>query len=119
MTLISRMTTLYNRVYPISDKLGVPTHVDFSYKDRLSGVVTSVIPRPRCGNPPTNKLYGWEQSGVEVNNGDKYVTNISRTFSGIVEGAICNIDGKAHTIMWIDRTQSVTYNILVRPERSR
>lgn len=119
MTLIQRMTQCYDRVYKISDRLGVAQHCDFSFKDRLSGVVTQVLPRPRQTAPPISKMYGWEQSGVEVNSSDIYITGISRTFSGIMTGAICTINGKSHTVMWIDTTQSVTYNILARPERSR
>lgn len=119
MSLVDRMTNVYDRIYPISDRFGVKSHVDFSYKDRLTSVTTVVNPRPRAGNVPVNKLYGFQQSGVEVNDSDLYVTGISRTFSGIVEGAICFINNKAHTILWIDRTQSVTFNLLARPERNR
>lgn len=119
MSLIDRMTTVYDRVYPISDRLGVKQHVSFTYTDRMTSVVTSVTPRPRAGNPPAHKLMMWQQQNVEVNNGDLYITGVSRTYNGILQGAVCTIDGKAHTILWIDKEQSVTYSLLVRPERSR
>jgi hypothetical protein len=113
------MTEVYNRTYQISDKLGVKQHVDFSYMDRLTAVVTVVVPRPRAGNPPVHRLVSWESKGVEVNASDTYVTGISRTYEGIREGATCTVNGKQHTILWIDNEQSVTYNILARPERNR
>lgn len=120
MSLVDRMTTVYDRVYGISDRFGVNMHTDFSYKNRITGVVTAILPRPRIGNPPVHKLMQWEKQGtVDVNNNDKYITGISRTFEGITEGTICTVAGKEHTILWIDREQTVTFNILVRPERSR
>lgn len=113
------MALVYNKVYAISDRLGVTTHIDFSFKDR-AGNVTTVIPRPKAGSPPISKMMSWEKQGnVEVNNGDKYITGISKTFDNIIEGTVCNIDGRKYTILWIDREQTVTYNLLVRPERSR
>lgn len=119
MTLIENMTKVYDRVYGISDKLGVNTHVNFSYKDRAGNVV-NVTPRPRLSNPPAHKLVAWEKQGnVEVNASDKYVTGISRTYGTIIEGTICTIDGRTYSILWVDREQTVTYNLLVRPERVR
>ena len=119
MTLVSRMTTVYDRVYKISDRLGVPSHCDFTFVDRLDTLVKTVTPRPRVGSPPVNKLTQWEKSGVEVNNDMVYVTGISRTYSTLKKGTFCNINGKPYTIMWLDEEQSVTFNILCRPERSR
>lgn len=119
MTLVQRLTSCYDRVYKISDRLGVAQHCDFTYKDRLTSLVTTVLPRPRQTAPPVSKMYGWEQSGVDVNASDIYITGVSRTFGGIMTGATCTVNGKSHTIMWIDTTQSVTYAILVRPERAR
>lgn len=119
MSLVDRMIQVYDRTYKISDRLGVKQHVDFSYRDRLTSLVTVVTPRPRAGNPPTSKMMLWQQNNVEVTNNDTYITGISRTYSGIKNGATCTVNGKPHTIMWIDDTQSVTFNILVKPERAR
>ena len=120
MALVDRMSRVYNRVYGISDRLGVPTHIDFTYKNRMTGVVTNIIPRPQIGNPPAYKMTQWrEQGNVEVSSNDKYVTGVSRTFDGITEGAVCQVNGRDHTILWIDKEQAVTYNLLVRPERAR
>lgn len=119
MSLVSRMTTVYDRVFKISDKLGVPSHCDFSFVDRVDSLTHVVTPRPRVGSPPVNKLTAWEKSGVEVNNDMVYVTGISRTYDHIKKGTFCYINGKPFTIMWVDVEQSVTFNVLCRPERSR
>jgi hypothetical protein len=119
MKLVAKLTQVYDKVYAISDRLGVNQHVDFSYTDRVTQLSALVLPRPLATAPPTHKLYGWQQQNVEVNSGDRYITGVSRTFSGITKGAICTVDGKPHSILWIDTDQSVTYNLLVRPERSR
>ena len=119
MSLVSRMNLVYNRVYGISDRLGVPTHCTFKFVSRDTAVETEVVPRPRVGSPPVNKLTAWERSGVEVNNDMVYVTGISRTYNQIRKGTFCTIDGKPYTIMWLDSEKSVTFDILCRPERSR
>jgi hypothetical protein len=119
MSLVSKMTGLYDRVYPISDRFGVPSHCDFRYRDRVTSIETIVLPRPRVGSPSARDLTKWLDSGIEVNRDSVIVSGISRTFGGIEEGAICFIDGRAHTILWIDREQTVTYRIVAQPERMR
>ena len=119
MSLLDNMIRVFDRTYAISDKLGVKQHVDFGYTNRLTSVYTIVLPRPKQTNPPAHKLTAWQQQNVEVNSLDMYITGVSRTFSGIMQGATCKVNGKPHTILWIDEDQSVTYSILVRPERSR
>ena len=119
MTLVSKMTVVYNRVYGISDRLGVPSHSTFTYLDKLTNTNIVVLPRPRVGSPPVNKLTQWEKSGVEVNQDMVYVTGISRTYDGVKKGTFCTIDAKYYTIMWVDTTNTVTFNILCRPERNR
>lgn len=119
MSLVDRLVKVYDRTYAISDRFGVKQHVDFSYTDRLTSVVVPVTPRPRQTNPPAHKLMMWQQQNVEVNNLDMYITGVSRTYSGIIQGATCTVNGLKHTILWIDEDQSVTYSLLVRPERAR
>lgn len=119
MALVDRMVKLYDKVYPISDRFGVKTHCDFTFLNRTTQLFTTVLPRPRAGSPPVNKLTVWRESGVEVNQDMLYVTGISRTFTDIKKGTICTIDNKPYTIMWLDIEQTVTFNILCRPERSR
>jgi hypothetical protein len=119
MKLVQRLTKVYDRVYKISDNLGVPSHADFIYRNITLGVDMTVTPRPRVSSPPANSLYKWENSGVEVNQDTVYVSGISRTFDDIRTGSICYIDGKPYTIMWLDSDKSVTFNLLARPERSR
>ena len=119
MSLVQRMTKVYDRVYGISDRLGVPSHCTFSYLNRLTNLLVTVIPNPRVSSPPSNSLFKWVNSGVEVNQETVYVSGISRTFSTITEGSICYINGMPHTIMWLDSDKSVTFNLLARPERSR
>jgi hypothetical protein len=119
MSLVDNMAGVFNRIYPISDRFGIKTHITFTYKNRNTGLDTTVLPRPQANNPPVNKVYEFNARGVEVNSGDKYVTNISRTYSDVVEGSICSIDGKPYSILWIDREKTVTYNLLCRPERAR
>lgn len=117
--LVQKLTKVYDRVYKISDKLGVPSHCTFVYHNRVTNLDINVTPRPRVSSPPTNSLFKWEQSGVEVNQDTVYVSGISRTFDDIRVGSICYIDTKPHTITWLDSDKSVTFNILARPERSR
>lgn len=119
MSLVSRMTTVYDRIYPISDRLGVPNHVNFTFLDKVSQADINVLPRPKAGSPPVNKLTAWEKSGVEVNQDMLYVTGISRTYSSIKKGTFCKIDGKDYTIMWVSNDEIVTFSILLRPERNR
>lgn len=119
MALVDRMVNLYDSVYSISDKFGVKTHCDFTFLNRTTQAYTNVLPRPQVGSPPINKLTAWEKSGVEVNQDMVYVKGISRTFTGIKKGTICTIDGRPYTIMWLDVEQTVTFNVLCRPERSR
>lgn len=119
MSLIDRMTKIYDRTYTISDKFGIKQHVDFAYKDRMTSLVTNVLPRPVQTNPSPHRLMFWQQKNVEVSSLDVYIKGVSRTYSGIMQGATCTVNGKPHTILWIDEDQSVTYSILVRPERAR
>jgi hypothetical protein len=119
MKLVQKLVNVYDRVYAISDRLGVPSHCDFVYHNRSLNTDVTVTPRPRVSSPPTNSLYKWENSGVEVNADTVYVSGISRTFDSIRVGSICYIDTKPHTIMWLDSDKSVTFNILAKPERSR
>lgn len=118
MSLVSNMTSVYDRIYPISDRLGVPSHCNFTYTDRRTAVTTTVNPRPRVGSPSQTQQ-GWRNSVVEVNKDDVSVTGISRTYTGLKEGSLCHINGKPYTVLWIDREQTVTYNLLARPERTR
>jgi hypothetical protein len=119
MSLVDNMTGVFNRIYPVSDRLGIKTHCDFTYLNRNTGLSTTVLPRPQAGDPPTNKMYEWNTKGVEVNNGDLYVTNISRSYTDLKQGTTCSINGQVCTILWIEKTKTVTYNVLCRPERSR
>ena len=119
MSLVQRMTKAYDRVYGISDRLGIPQHCDFSYYDRITALTVQVLPRPRKTPPSENSLFKWQEAGVEVNKDTIYIKDISRTFDNIKIGLLCYINSEPYTIMWVDSSKSVTFNILCRPERSR
>ena len=119
MSLVSRLNGVYDRIYALSDRLGTPQHCDFSYKVRATEVWTDVAPRPKITSPPAYKVLAWHQQNVEVTLADRFVVGISRTFFDIEDAAICKIDGKLYSILWIDRDQALTYKLLVRMERAR
>lgn len=125
MALVDRMVNVYNRAYKISDKLGVPQHVDLHYKDRETGTWTEVSPRPRSyqpghGSQPMHRLRQWlETSGIELNDVDLYITGVSRTFLDIQNATYCKVNDKLCSVLWVDDAQTVTVSVLVRPERLR
>lgn len=116
------MIGMYDRIYGISDKLGVPQHVDFAYTDRASGVTTPVLPRPRAyklGSLSSYQLQGWLGSNVDLHESDLVISGLSRTHAKIKDAAVCTIDGQPHTVLYLDEGRTVTLSVLVRAERVR
>lgn len=124
--LVQRLQRTRDSVYALSDKFGMIGHCRAIFRHRINRTDYEVLPRPRLLEPSSRQLYKLSTL-VEVNRDDKMLMGVSRfglendrdDLDYIYNGAICYLDGKPYSILWVDKNRSHDYEMLVRPERAR
>jgi hypothetical protein len=127
-SLIERLTIVNARLQALPDRLGVPFYEDMVLV-RPDGSMELIAPRPQVKGVTPRDATGFLGSSVEIFPDDVWLVGIPRTYSEddlkrsrFILKALPSGEtwvGTKAELIWLDRSDLLSFRVLVRPFRGR